>query len=548
MKVAPTRARARAPRVAALIAVSCAGVAHADPTPAPSDPDPAPAAPDKVASRPGHAAPDVDPATLDQAALDAAYARLLERPHPSLRLPAFELFTAVTGGFIWYWADRTRQVADWDFPSIKQRFTFEAWKYDTNPFPINFAWHAYDGAQYHLFARAADLDLLTSMAYGIGTSVAWEFTVEFREQVSINDVLLTSTAGTVIGEFIHSLGRYFESAPEKRWWHPIPGWLLTTSRTANNTIFGYDRLRRGFAPDHLGFSSDIWHRFVLSTGMAYTRIAGDLSPTRTGSRHPALGRVIAEGDMATIPGYLTAPVLVRNFKNANVSSARMRLVGGDDAFVLDFGVDTFMLGHHTQRLPAEGLGTATTVGLDVAYRYRRELIGPYVERLAQTHLPGFALDHHLRLDGGRVWVRARVRANFDFVGVHALAYPTWRAQQPADILETSVVQKHKYDYGWGPSTRLDLMVELPNAAAGGSLGAAAYRAQRGYDRRQDELTDDLHIHDRILDWDGWLRVGSTNLRTFLEARLEQHRRTNTVEDVTQSDRTTTFLLSFGTEQ
>ena len=48
--------------------------------------------------------------------------------------------------------------------------------------------------------------------YGVGTSVAWEFTVEFRESVSINDVILTSAAGTVIGEYLHWLGRYFDSA------------------------------------------------------------------------------------------------------------------------------------------------------------------------------------------------------------------------------------------------------------------------------------------------------------------------------------------------
>lgn len=148
-----------------------------------------------------------------QVELDTADHHLLERPHPHYLLPAGELFTAVAGGFIWYWTDRKRQVADWDFPSIKQRFTGDAWKYDSNPFPINWAWHAYDGAQYHLFARGNDLSLLESMAYGIGTSVVWEFTVEFREQVSINDVILTSASGTAIGEYLHWLGRYFESAP-----------------------------------------------------------------------------------------------------------------------------------------------------------------------------------------------------------------------------------------------------------------------------------------------------------------------------------------------
>jgi hypothetical protein len=111
-----------------------------------------------------------------------------------------------------------------------------------------------------------------------------------------------------------------------------------------------------------------------------------------------------------------------------------------------------------------------------------------------------------------------------------------------------VLKKHKYYYGWGPSTRADLELALPNVAAGGSLGLGAYHSARGYDRNQDELTDDLVVHDRVVDWDAWLRVGSPFRRAFLEGRIEQHRRKNTVEDVTESTRLTTFLLSFGTEQ
>jgi hypothetical protein len=510
--------------------------------------------------RAANAEPDAQPAQPEQPTqidLDRQYKRLLDRPHPRYLLPAVELFVAMSSGFTWYWIDRERQVADWDFPSIKQRFTGDAWKFDTNPFPINFAWHAYDGGQYHLFARANDVDFVTAVAYGFAMSLAWEFTVEFREQVSINDVIWTTASGTAIGEFVHELGRYFESAPQKRWWHPIPRVLLTTSRTAHNAIFGYDRLRRGTTPDHLGFSSDIWHRFVLSTGVVHTRIDGDVRETdREGASHarrPTLGRFEVAGDLAAIPGYLTAPVLERNFRNMDISSAKVRLDGGVDAFVLDFGVDAFVLGHHRQRFDQNGNGQANTIGVDLGFRYRRELIADYVQRLAQTHLPGLAFDHHLRFLDGDAQLRARVRANYDFVGVHALAYRDWLERELAvrpreEIVETSVVRKHKFYFGWGPSTRLDVMLETSNVSAGGSLGLAKYHSQKGYDREQKILTDDLDMGDTIVDWDAWLRIGSPHRRAFLEARAGQHRRENHVDDVSEKTRLTTFLVMFGTEQ
>ena len=76
-------------------------------------------------------------------------------------------------------------------------------------------------------------------------------------------------------------------------------------------------------------------------------------------------------------------------------------------------------------------------------------------------------------------------------------------------------------------------------------GRAGFTAR---ERSQDVLTNDLKMGDDILDWDAWLRVGSPHRRTFIEARAEQQRRTNFVEDVTEKTRLTTFLVLFGTEQ
>lgn len=491
---------------------------------------------------PAHAQPVLD-ARLE---LDRAYDRLLARPHPRYLLPAIENALAVGGGLAWYWIDRDRQVGDWDFPSLKQRLTFEAWRFDNNPFPINFAWHAYDGSQYHLFARSNDLGLLASIGYGVGTSLVWEFGVEFREKVSINDVIVTTGAGTVMGEAVHWLGRYLESAPSPRWWHSVARWTLATNRAVHNTLFDIDRLRANTTPDHLGFSSDIWHRFLVSTGIVHARMSGDLSPHDAGSQRPALVRLAASSDLAGIPGYLTAPELARGFASANISSASLQLELGDDAIGLDFVADAFLIGYHRQRLPAEGVGSATTIGVDLAYRYRRELFGPYVERLSQTHLPGLALDHHIRADSW--WVRARVRANYDFVGVHARAYDAWREQQPSDILEKTILRRHGYYYGWGPSTRVDLELATQNVSVGGSFALARYASQEGYDRTQEMVTVDVPVDDRMIDTAAWLRIGSPHRRAYVEARLERHDVTSHVGDVGKDTTLSKFLISFGTEQ
>ena len=145
---------------------------------------------------------DGDGATIDA---DAAYRDTVARGESHWLRAAIEEGLLLGAGTAWYWIDRERQVADWDFPSLKQRFNFEAWRLDSNPFPINFFGHAFNGAGFHLLARSNDLSLPAALGYGFATSMVWEYALEFREKISINDVILTPIAGLTGGEFFHWL-------------------------------------------------------------------------------------------------------------------------------------------------------------------------------------------------------------------------------------------------------------------------------------------------------------------------------------------------------
>ena len=130
-----------------------------------------------------------------------------------------ESVVGLAGGTAWYWIDRERQVADWDFPSVKQRFTLEAWRYDNNPFAINHIWHPTSGTLFHLAGRSNDLSLPVSAGYGFVASMLWEYALEFREKISVNDVMVTPGAGITMGEFFHWLRplRAKRSGRHRRW-------------------------------------------------------------------------------------------------------------------------------------------------------------------------------------------------------------------------------------------------------------------------------------------------------------------------------------------
>lgn len=488
---------------------------------------------------------DDAPAT-DDADLAAAHARLLARPRPRYLLPAAVATAAIGGGITWYWLDRDRQTADWDFPSLEARLTLDAWRFDSNPFPINFAWHAVDGAAYHLFARSSDLSLPVSVGYGLLTSLAWEFGAEFREYVSINDVVFTTGAGTAAGEFLHWLGRYLESAPAPRRWHPAARWTLAPIRELLN--LGHDRRRAGTAPDSLGFSSDIWHRFELGAGVAVGRVDDATAAAQARRAAPTLA-LRARGELAALPGYLAPRTFTRTFTSGEVSSGAVDLALGDDAIALRLHADTLLAGVHWQTADhAQGL-RATTLGVALGYDYRRELLGPWRERVAQTHLPGLSLTHQVRR--GAVAARVRARAAVDFAGVDAPAWDVWRAAH-RDLVGKTVLRNHGYTYAWGPWGQLDgeLTITRPGVAltVGGELAIARYASQQGRDKVQADLTADLPQVERRVTWQAFSRVGTPDGGLFLEAAIEQQRRDSSMAEVDVASRYTRATVSIGTQR
>jgi hypothetical protein len=530
----------------ATVLASATAAADAPPPPAPS---PWLNAPDHVPLRlrpaPTLAGTWRDDRYADLATRDAAATTLAARPRPHPLRATLMASTMIGLGAAWYWIDRDRQVADWDYPSIGDRLTFEAWRYDNNPFPINFAWHALDGGQYHVVARANDLGLPASIGVGVATSLAWEFLLEFREKVSINDAIFTTGAGTALGELVHWLGRYLESAPAPRRWHPVARWILSPLRA---TSVAWDRrspTRAGTSADALGLSSDIWHRFTLRAG------AGGGQLTTTGTSHagvtspaslPVAATASAEAELAALPGYLSIGSWRRAFSDGNLTRGQVRLTAGDDTLGLAMGAEVVLAGVHQQAISATG-GRAVTLGVALGYAYRKDAVGPWRDRTSLLHLPGPALDLHARR--GSLAARVRLRASADFAGLHAAAYPAWQAAHP-DLVAKTILRKHGYYYAWGGAASIDAEVELPPVRAGAALAVGTYRSADGYDKQQEDITFDVMASERQLDTALWLRV-RPGPRAFVEARAAHAIRDGWVGELSSTRTATTLELSLGAE-
>lgn len=114
-----------------------------------------------------------------------------------------------------YWLQYSNWIEDWQYElnwkdQTNRIFKLDGQKFDSNCFFINWT-HALSGAIYYNVARSNGLDIYESSIFTTIASLYWEFIVEWREVISINDNIVTSFGGISIGESIHQLGEYLHS-------------------------------------------------------------------------------------------------------------------------------------------------------------------------------------------------------------------------------------------------------------------------------------------------------------------------------------------------
>ncbi len=441
---------------------------------------------------------------------------------------ALELGAVLGAGATWYWIERDRQVADWDFPSLRERFTSDAYINDNNPFAINYAWHTLGGAYFHLAGRSNDLGLIESTLFGLGASLVWEYGIEFREKLSLNDMIVTTVAGVAAGEFLHWFGRLMQQR-DGGVGGDAARWSLGVFQTAHDTIDG----RCGPRGPQIAAS------MRLSTGYAHASTERDNGGVTEGSAN--LAQVRFEGHLAAFSSYMRPGWRQSTFRDGNLTSLEASLAGGDGSSAR-FHADTMVFGWRNERVDPDGNGLGFIVGTSVGARYQEEDFESWRDRFGAVHMPGFAVDAVAR---GRSWTaRASARAHLDYAGIHAMSFDRWAAANPMERGK-SILAEQGYFYAWGASTRLAAELNASRFGLGVSMFHGRYRSQQGFDRVQEMLTVDQIANAKLTDVGLWLR-GRLTKRTFVEYRRDSHYRTSDIEGVEGTNRARRRTIELGT--
>ncbi len=401
----------------------------------------------------------------------------------------------------------------YDWPTFRSKLTGDLWKVDTNHFNTNYISHPFAGTMYYSAARANRLSPLESLGYTAVGALTWEMFGELREEVSVNDVIVTSSAGFVIGESLTQLSSFFYRS-KKNLRNDALAALFSPTKAVNDWADGAVHARSQNL-DRLGLTRDEWHRFEVFAGGGITRQrSGTYADERFG----------LDLHVINLPGYEHATHQRAVFDDGNVAQihfestlSRGRLA--DAAFAARI----IPIGFYERSASLDGrgdvVGDGILVGMLATFEYSvhdfdRDRRRP-LDLMTVLSPAGIVVEYTHQ--SGAFRARTRLELSGDFAGVTAYALDDYRvAHQYDDSNLQTVLKQEGYYHALGVSASPSLELGWGPIDIGGRVTLDSCRGLEGFDEQQQTIANEIPLADQRVDMRAW--VGTSIPRTPI--RLE----------------------------
>ncbi|HVZ36199.1 MAG TPA: DUF3943 domain-containing protein, partial [Polyangiaceae bacterium] len=367
-----------------------------------------------------------------------------------------------------YWMSASANHRDWDFPRLSERFEEQNIRFDNNTHVTNNLLHPLAGGAYYGLSRANGLSVGESVLYAQVSSAIWEWGLEWREKVSINDMIATTAAGTAVGEFWVQLAAYLNSAPGGG---GLP--QQAAAATLGVPVWVHDQLDgRSADPspakDRLGLSSAYHHRFTLDVQNAWLDDAAERSGRALGVRLAA--------ELSSLPGFLTPRTYARPFAGGQFSEGLLDLqFDGSGLENVDVAFDAVLAGYYAQWATPQVLGLITGVGTGLEFVDRNTLDSGDQYALAHFVGPTVALFRKGEIFS---WTIAS-RLYGDFAPIRSLAWPKVHAADPSATYKSTLERDYQYNLGFSNRSYAELRVHA--LLLSGEYSWGRYRSIQGLD-------------------------------------------------------------------
>ena len=447
---------------------------------------------------------------------------------------ALEVGVALGVGTAWYWLNTDINSADWDYTLATQgerHWGFEGWRWDSNAMYLNTPLHPLAGGAYYTLARANELTLWQSFAAAMLATVIWEAAIEYKEIVSLNDLVLTGVAGVPLGEAYYQLGEYFRrSSPTTL--NQALAWVFGAPSQFHDWADGRRPVRAADV-DRWGWPVEEWHRLRLRLGAAAsTPQARWEGGTPEGARQDVHLEVGSE--LVGLGGYRRAGVSGGWQAGVLASELRAEFAGGVSGThrwgVLGRVELAGWYGQSLSRGASGGRGVGALVSTGLAYRHEQHRYDEGLDRFGIMHLPGVRAEHWG--ERGRLRWRLSYGVTPDFAAIDSRALPV--VAPDGDVTGQRGVLAEGYYFGWGFSQELGLELDLARVHLGAGWRSHRVWSTRGADRLQDLIAEDWMLKDRV-DVQRVELLTSWPVETVrLGALLERRGREGAIDEVVSS--------------
>ncbi len=475
----------------------------------------APAAPaDSAPSGPGAALAHVDADSANPA---------LKRQKGDTWRALLEDFVLLASSTIDYWGTIYRRyTVDWQFTWKtfgRKFFTDESPRLDSNAFYYNWT-HTFSGAAYYNMARTNGLSFLASTLFSFGTSFCWESLSEWRELISINDIMFTSFGGPAIGEALFQISSYFSL--RKGLLNRAANFLFDPALAANNWFDADSGPGWNSGPDAT------WHRFGLYAGLKEDQVspAGTTAMDHSGAafRQSNFGL-----DMETdaVPGY-GRPAIGRQSLSRTLTSRLLLDMSFSSAGLDELQVRTsavlFGINWQSVRQAQDGTprGSDVSLGYGTAFELFKKRAVAWYDSTNEVVTGGLAASGDARFDrptptrftdklsvisplgavlvvsrfGPRLHVRWTSGVYGDFAMVNALAYNKFTEDRDTAGIKTTLLSWGYY-YALGMTMASDVAADWGRWRFQAAGSYEWFDSIQGLDRYQYAglITTDFKISD-----------------------------------------------------
>jgi len=455
-----------------------------------------------------------------------------------LELGGFMTYSAVS-----YWIKYTKKgfIEDWQFKlnwhdQSHRFFTLQAWAFDSNNFKLNWT-HTLAGGVYYQFARCNNFSWPAASLVALAGSFFWEYVVEWKEVIAINDQIMTGLGGYATGEPWYQIGRFLNHQR-----NPVLQALgfLNPIYEGNAWLDRHNPALRDYEPPG-------WHDLAVFAG-ARRLAAAPGRETQTGVYFGFRARLLG------LPEYGAPDDIRRSAKDTYFSEISLDYTVRDGrADETNFITKAVALGWLRQDIGPGRTGYSLTLGLGSAFQYfKKRPTAPYdanpvavtpedpgsnldlsvprsfTDKLAALHIAGPVLDWTLfRKD---FTLRTTAEAYLDFALVNSFALNRYSELHDILGMKTTVLY-YGYYYGFGGTAAGSFDLAWHGFRARGRASFGAWGSADFRDRFQYDVTNNAHLSDTRFDYlvgAGW-KIPGLPAEAFV--RYEGLARWGRVQDV-----------------